>query len=179
MITPIEYTTQSNTQKNMGRQIQLFTTALDNDILCDYLQRNFDCIFYQSFASSIEELSINSFNDTFRADSPIYVYFKELDWTPEFSQTSTKDRLFYITNKSTAPIIEINKTNWETGDSGRIYWSKNFSGNPKYDIEKFERIYNEIIKWIKKNAVGQIKKSSVNLYFFKDAWTHQLDSKLF
>lgn len=76
-------------------------------------------------------------------------------------------------------LIEINKTNWETGDSGRLYWGKNFSGNPIYDIEKFERIYNEIIKWIKKNTVGQVKKSGVNLYFFKDVWTHQLDSKLF
>lgn len=150
---------------------------LDNDIFHDYLSTNFDCILYQSFASSKEELLINSFNDTYRTDSSIYIYFKAFNWNPEFSQTSTKDQLFYISNKSTAPIIEFNKTNWETGENGRLYWGKNFSGNPEYDMIKFERIYNEIIKWIMKNAGGHLKKSGVNYYYFKDAWTHQLAKK--
>lgn len=169
------FITTKSLVKFMGRQIQILTTQLDNDIFRDYLITKYDCIFFQSFAQSKETLFINSFSETYRKDSTIYIYFKTFEWIPIYNQTSTKDKLFYIKNKSSAPIIEFSKTDLETGKHGRLYWSKYFSGNPEYDVVKFESIYNNIIKWVKKNAGGHLKISGDNYYYFKDAWTHHLN----
>ena len=154
----------------MGRQIQIFTTALDNDLFRDYLKSKYDCLFFQSFSPSQETLYVDSFNETHRPDSTIYIQFKSFGWEPVYAQTSTKERLYYIINKSKAPIIEFSKTNWERNTHGRLYWTKFFLGDPDYDVVRFESIYNEVIKWVKKNSGGHLKVSGGNHYFFPDAW---------
>ncbi len=113
---------------------------------------------------------LDSFNSTFYPYSNIYIHFKAFEWLPEYAQTSTKEKLYYITNKSIAPIIEFTKSNLAEKTNGRLYWSKYFSGNPEYNILEFGIIYDEVVKWVKKNAGGIIKEQGSNLYYFKDAW---------
>ncbi len=154
----------------MGRQVQLRTTETDNDNFRDFLSSNYECKFYQSFAPTIEQLSLTSFSNTYHKNYGIKIHFTEFEWEPIFLRTSTKENLFYISNTSIAPVIEFSKTNWDTKQDGRIYWSKYFTGTPEYDIDKFEITYNEIVKWLQKNSPGQTKYSSTKTYFLKDAW---------
>lgn len=158
----------------MGRQIQVCTTESDNDVLRDYLLSKYDCIFYQRFAQTEASLLIDSFNECYLKESTILIYFKSFDWSPVIKQTSTKEQLYYIVNTSTAPMIQLSKTDWETGQHGRLYWSKNFSGEPEYDVDKFELVYKNLVKWVKKNAVGCIKTSGITIYYLKDAWERHL-----
>ena len=158
----------------MGRQIQICITPSDNDSLRDYLLSKYDCTFFQSFAPSEAELMLDSFNNTYLQESTIQIYFKSFDWSPVIKQTSTKEQLYYIENTSTAPVIQFSKTDWETGHHGRLYWSKYFSGNPEYDVDKFELVYKDLVKWIKKNAGGCIKTSGITIYYLKEAWARHL-----
>lgn len=158
----------------MGRQIQICTTESDNDIFRDYLLSKYDCVFYQRFAQTEASLLIDSFNETYLKESTILIYFKSFEWSPRTKQTSTKEQLYYLENTSTAPILEFSKTDWETGHHGRLYWSKNFSGDPDYDISKFESIYKDIIKWVKKHSGGSVKTSGITVYYLKDAWLRHL-----
>jgi hypothetical protein len=95
----------------MGRQIALCTTDEDNMLFQNYLNDNFNCAFFQSFAPSAEKLWLPSF-DQFADPSTIKIWNKDFGWDPIYSTTSTKEKLSYINNTSKAPIIELSKTEW-------------------------------------------------------------------
>jgi hypothetical protein len=156
----------------MGRQIALCTTDEDNMLFQNYLNDNFNCAFFQSFASSAEKLWLSSFDQFADPPCTIKIWNKDFDWHPIYSTTSTKEKLSYISNTSNAPIIELAKTQW-TPDrirTGRIYWSKYFMGSPDYDVAPFEKFYNKVENWFKKNAVGKEKYGGLNTYYLKHAW---------
>lgn len=158
----------------MGRQIGLCTTDEDNMQFQNYLNDNFNCTFFQSFAASPEKLWLPSF-DQFADTSTIKIWNNDFNWDPVYSTTSTKEKLSYISNTSKAPIIELSKTEW-TPDrirKGRIYWSKYFMGTPDYDVALFEKFYNKVESWLKKNAVGKEKYGGLNTYYLKHAWERQ------
>ncbi len=39
----------------MGKQIQIFTSEVDNDIFRDFLKANYDCQFFQSFSPTKDQ----------------------------------------------------------------------------------------------------------------------------
>ena len=163
----------------MGRQIQICTTENDNLFFQDFLRSTFDCAFFQSSASSIDQLQINSFKE---ANSPfgsqIFIWNKEFPWVPEFGQTNAKDK-FYLSDTSKAPLIEFTKTVWtENVEHGRIYWAKFFTSGPiTYDIIEFEKFYLNITKWFIRNAKGKSKWGGVNIYYLQDAWEWQIKNQ--
>jgi hypothetical protein len=156
----------------MGRQIQICTTDADNLMVEEYLNSNFDCQFFQSSAPSIEEIFIQSFNQTsYPFSTQILIWNKVFSWEPEFSQDKTPKRNYYISNTSNAPLLEFSKTLWSRNEHGRLYWAKYFtSGTIEYDINEFERFYEIVTKWFIKNAKGKVKWAGVNIYYFEDAW---------
>ena len=84
----------------------------------------------------------------------IYLWNKEFNMKPDFIEIK-KEYLYrtggkgrYVFNKTGKPVIEYSR-----GPISRIYWEKYFITNsPEYDIEKFEKWYNEVVMWIKKNC---------------------------
>jgi hypothetical protein len=163
----------------MGRQIQICTTENDNLLFEDYLRSTFNCIFFKSSASSINQLQINSFTE---ANAPfgaqIFIWNKQFPWIPEFGQTTAKDS-FYLSDTSKAPLIEFSKTVWTSNvNHGRIYWSKYFTAGPiDYDVTAFEKFYETITKWFIKNASGKTKWAGVNIYYLKEAWQRQIQNQ--
>lgn len=157
----------------MGRQIQICTTDSDNTLFQNYLQSNFNCIFLQSSAPTLDKIEINTFTETsFPYSTQILIWNKNFIWTPEFRQQKMKDGMFSISNISNAPLIEFSKTLWtQHNNHGRIYWAKYFTSGPiEYDITQFEKFYETITKWFLKNAKGKIKSAGTNIYYLEDAW---------
>lgn len=37
-------------------------------------------------------------------------------------------------------------------------------------MERFTQFYEQVVKWIVKNAVGKTKYAHINTYFLPDAW---------
>jgi hypothetical protein len=159
----------------MGRQIQICTTDYDNKVFECYLKENFDCIFFQTSAPSIEEIIIESFDKTSKAfNTKIVIWNKQFPWVQKYGQTKTKDS-YYLSNESNAPVIEFSKTDWSRNGHGRIYWTKYFTSGPiTYDLIEFEKFYNSVIGWFKKNSKGKIKWADVNIYYLEDAWNQYL-----
>ena len=143
----------------MGKQIQICTTDNDNLLFEDYLRSTFSCVFFQSSAPTINQLQITSFS---QAETPfgtqIFIWNKHFKWTPEFEQTTAKDK-FYLSNTSKAPLIAFSKTVWTQNKThGRIYWENILLPGPmEYDVNEFESFYQSITKWFTKNAKGKIK----------------------
>lgn len=159
----------------MGQQLQIFATEKDNERIRDFLINNYECEFYQDFSKTKEGLRINDFNETYHKTGKIRIHNKAFPWTPTYSQTQTDEKLFYINNGSLAPIIEFSKTDIELSIHGRMYWSKYFSGNPTtYDVQEFEKFYNLVINWVKKNSKGTVKWAGCNIYYLEDAWERKI-----
>lgn len=159
----------------MGRQIQICTTEIDNNRLEQFLKDSFSCAFFQSSAPSAAELMIDSFSATsYPFSSQVYIWNKAFEWTPEHSQANTEDRRYYLRNTSNAPLIEFSKTIPGHNEHGRIYWAKFFTAGPiLYDISEFERFYNDVTRWVIKNAKGKVKYAGANIYYLEDAWALQ------
>src|SRR5258706_16350157 len=96
----------------MGRQIQICTTDDDNLVFEHFLQQNFDCVFFQPSAPTVEKLAIGSFKETsYPFSSQIFIWNKAFPWAPEYKQTKTSDRqYYYLSNTYNAPLIEFSKT---------------------------------------------------------------------
>jgi len=160
----------------MGRQIELCTTDEDNMLFQNYLNDNFNCAFFQGSAQTIKRLWLTSFD---QSDLKINIWNKDFDWEPIYGTTSTKEKRRYISNTSNAPILALSKTQW-TPDrirNGRIYWTKYFMGIPDYDVALFEKFYNKVESWFKKNAAGKEKRGGLNTYYLKHAWDRYKNSK--
>jgi hypothetical protein len=163
----------------MGKQIQICTTDSDNLLFEDYLRSTFTCVFFQSSAPTIDQVQITSFSE---ARSPfgaqIFIWNNQFKWTPEFGQTTAKDK-FYLSDISKAPLIEFSKTVWTPNSShGRIYWAKYFTAGPiEYDVNEFESFYKSVTKWFIKNAKGKIKSAGINIYYLKEAWERQTQNQ--
>ena len=109
----------------MGRQIQICSTDNDNPAFERFLKHNFNCVFFQSSAPTMEELIIESFKETsYPFSSQIFIWNKAFPWTPEYGQTKTAERKYYLTNTSNAPLVEFSKTISNHNENGRIYWTK-------------------------------------------------------
>lgn len=155
----------------MGKQIQIFTTDEDNLAFQRFLESNYECAFFQSFAPTKDELQLTNINDTKHKDDVIYIYNTKFKWKPKYERTTTKEKDYYIENINEGPIIELSKTDWENNESGRIYWAKDFVSNKlKYNVGSFDVFYNEVTSWIKKNAKGKTKHSNINSYYLENAW---------
>jgi hypothetical protein len=137
----------------------------------EYLHNNFDCALFQSFASSEETIWIESPEALHDPYDTIKIWNRDFPWKPSYNKTS-RDQLVYISNTSFAPIIMLERPNWEIHRHGRLYWTKELSDSPEYHVEYFEKFYNKVAQWFRKNAVGKVKQNDVNVYYMRDAWKH-------
>jgi hypothetical protein len=161
----------------MGRQIQIASLESDNKLFEEFLKARYDCVFVDVFAPTKELLFKERLESRFKYAS-WYIWNKDFDWQPEFGQVGenavNKDMAgyYYISNRNDAPLIEFTKSNLDEKRYGRIYWSKGFSApnGLKYDVLRFTKFYEQVSRWIIKEATGKVKSSNVNTYFLPDAW---------
>jgi hypothetical protein len=157
----------------MGKQIATVMEREDEVRFLNFLKESSDIVLIEAFADTPESLWKNEFEPELRGHFNYYIYNKDFYWEPEYKQTINKDK-FYISNKGDAPLIEISRSKgFEINDTGRIYWAKNFAApcGLHYDVDKFSRWYDYIVKWVKKNSGGKVKYSSNSItYYLPCAW---------
>lgn len=83
-----------------------------------------------------------------------YIWNSRFDFEPEFTEIKKeyrKDGYGYSFHSSGKPVIEFTRSN--NNQEGRLYWEKYFTQRKlDYDVAEFEKWYNSVIKWIKKNC---------------------------
>ena len=98
-------------------------------------------------------------------------------YLPEYKQTIHDN--FYVCNTNIAPIIKFSRSNLSNNQFGRIYWGKDFSAPDglNYDIENFNKWYEQIVRWVKKNSPGKIRGGWIT-YCLPKAWEYLCDQSI-
>ena len=134
----------------MGRQIAIRLSREKEIEFSNYLKSNKIRIIFPL----CEEKKLYFFNEI-PPEGPylwqLHLWNEKFKFNPEFTEIKEeyrKDKYRYIHHVLTKPLIEYSR-----GQISRIYWDKDFGiSGREYDIEEFEKWYNEVVKWIKKNC---------------------------
>lgn len=161
----------------MGRQIAIALTRLDETAFLAFLRSQADISLIEGYAPSPGELWVDSFSSEWTGHFMYRIWNRQFPWAPTYAQTESDPYhqgnlgWYYIDNLSTAPVIEFSRSDVAKAKYGRLYWSKFFSA-PRgldYDVDSFSRWYDSVVRWIKRNAAGQVKHAWVT-WFLPDAW---------
>jgi len=153
----------------MGKQIAVVLAYDDEVKFLNYLKSCADITLIESKADTKELLYKSDFEKEFNNHFVYYIWNKAFQWQPIYEQDIYGK--YYISNISEAPLIEYMRSNIEKENYGRLYWSKYFAApnGLNYDVEKFNKWYEQIVRWIKKNAEGTVKDAWIT-YFLPSAW---------
>jgi len=134
----------------MGRQIPVLLSREKEKEFVRFLKQNNAVLIYPW--SEHKRLKIltelpptGSWNYFFDIWNKKFKFKAEFIKIKEEYRTREYKYAFHSTGK---PVIEYSR-----GEIPRIYWEKYFVTNkPEYNVEEFEKWYNEVVKWFKKNC---------------------------
>jgi len=144
----------------VGRQLQLLMDASDEKNLISFLRSTASIQIFESFAPSTDELWVDGFNSSFVGHHAYVIWNQGFEWQPEYGTVGPQAYdphhigWRYIANKSAAPILQVSRTNPISGQSGRLYWAKDFSApnGLAYDVVAFGKWVDSIWRWIRKHG---------------------------
>jgi hypothetical protein len=157
----------------MGRQIAIIMTEADEKLFLDFLSANYEftIVFGEALASEKDRF-LNCFDDISKGRK-YYIWNKRFSWIPRYGQNIYGK--YYISNTTGAPVIEFVRQQSipKAPDYGRFYLNSNglkYSGSvSEAVIALLEDFYNEIVKWIKKNAASKIGDKLCYTYILPNA----------
>jgi hypothetical protein len=161
----------------MGRQIAVALTPIDEAVFLDFMRGEADIKLIESFAPSKRELWVEDFAVELTGHWNYHIWNQQFPWTPAYSRVKGDAYHHehigwcYVANLGTAPVIEFSRSDVAQAKYGRLYWAKYFSA-PRgldYDVEEFSRWYDTVVRWIRGNTAGKVKRGWVT-WFLPDAW---------
>jgi hypothetical protein len=159
----------------MGRQLAVFLTIEDEQLLLDYLASIGNIVILtqpmDDTKGKIEEYITSSFSTAYYGHWMYWIWNQSFEWKPEFRWSDPRSQ-YYLANTGNAPLIEYCRSSVKENKVGRLYWAKYFSApnGLGYDVEKFSKWYDSLMRWMIKTAAGKTKYSNLNTYYFPDAW---------
>ena len=165
----------------MGRQLQLLMDANDEKTLIAFLRSTANIQIIESFAPTSDELWVEDFNSSFEGHHTYEIWNQTFGWVPEYGTVGPKAHdpshigWRYIANKSSAPLLEVGRTNQESCQSGRLYWAKDIAApnGLAYDVIAFEKWVDSIWRWVRKHG-RKIKELPLEPYVLPGAMEHLL-----
>lgn len=139
----------------MGRQLAIKFSEEKEREFVEFLNKNRAVLIYPWSKNK----KINIIKELPKA-GPFYWFYKiwnkNFPINPDFIEV--KKEYLYRTNGHKyaigtigQPFIDVIRN--DDKSVGRIYWEKYFTtNNPNYNVEEFEKWYNEVVNWIKKNT---------------------------
>lgn len=138
----------------MGRQIAIKLSKKKEDEFVDFLKEN-NCVLVYPWSKNKKINILKNLPKTESCGRVFHIWKKDFVLKPEFvmiKKEYRKNEYKYGLNDVGKPLIEFVRSEDKMG--GRIYWEKYFTtSNPEYNVIEFEKWYNEIIKWFRKNCV--------------------------
>ena len=159
----------------MGRQIPIVMTLNDEKLFLTQLKNIADFVLIEYFAETQEKLFVDSFNEELANHHTYFLWDKKLKWEPEFAHKQTKEKEVYIENTLSAPFIEFSRGHIfpiPTGTMyGRLYINTFPEENLPYEKVELIKVYDAIIKIIKKTSPGKFKYcNNWVTYFYPESW---------
>jgi hypothetical protein len=169
----------------MGKQIQVAMNREDEKEFLSFLRTTADIELFETFAPSINALWCEDFNDALNGHWSYTIWNKKFIWTPEYSsvgkQAHNPEHIGwkYVSNISTAPVIQVTRSDIRTGEAGRLYWAKDFAApyGLSYDIDQFTMWVEKIWRWIRKHGT-KVREIPLEPYVLSGAlreWKAQAD----
>jgi hypothetical protein len=159
----------------MGRQIAIIMTETDEKLFLDFLSANYEftLVFGEALSAENAENRFSNCFDDISKGRKYYIWNKKFSWTPQYKQNIYGN--YYISNTEDVPLIEFVRQQSipKAHDYGRLYLDTNglkYSENIiTEDIALINAFYNELVRWIKKNAVRKIGHKSWYTYILPNA----------
>lgn len=144
----------------MGRQLQLLMSASDEKSFIAFLRSTASIQIIESFAPTTDALWVEDFNPSFVEHHTYAIWNKAFSWIPQFGTVGPKAHepshigWRYICNTPSAPLLTVSRSNPLTGESGRLYWAKDFvaSNGLTYDVANFNQWVDAIWRWVRKHG---------------------------
>ena len=160
----------------MGRQLPVMMDRRDEAAFIAFLKSISEISIFESFSPSVEQLEVQSFSETRRGHRLYFVWNQKFPWRPIHAKVGTKAfnpemiGWSYISNKSSAPVLEVSRSCIETQEPGRLYWARDFSatGPLEYDQDSFSKWIDQIWKWVRRTASKQ-RMGAYEPYIFPGA----------
>jgi len=161
----------------MGRQIAVALTQVDEAAFLAFLRDQADIKLIETFAPTQADLWVDSLSPEWTGHFMYRIWNQQFPWLPTYGRTNSDPYhqgnigWYYIDNLNNAPVIEFSRSDVARAKYGRLYWSKFFSASEglDYDVDGFSRWYDSVVRWIKRNTVGKVKRAWVT-WFLPDAW---------
>jgi len=134
----------------MGRQIAVKLSREKEKEFSEFLKEK-NCVIIANWS---EKKRINVLKDI-PQDGPylrvLHIWNRDFSFNPSFVKIKKeykRSKYNYGFMSFGKPLIEYSRK-----PIYRIYWEKYFTtNNPNYNVEEFEKWYNEVVKWIKKHC---------------------------
>jgi hypothetical protein len=143
----------------MGRQLAVVLSDQDEADFLSFLNGSADIQIFRTSAPSRDGVFVDSFGPRGAWNWSYDIWNRAFPWEPILARTRLdlpdleRRGLYYISNKSTAPIIEYSRpVPGPDGMNGRIYWANDFSApnGLRYDVRAFEVWYESVFRWLRK-----------------------------
>lgn len=144
----------------MGRQLRVLMDASDERSFISFLRESTDIQILESFAATTEELWVEEFSPIYEGHHSYSIWNKSFGWLPEYGTVGPRAHdpkhigWRYVANTSAAPLLTIRRSNPSSGESGRLYWAKDFAAPHRlsYDAIAFEKWVDAIWRWIRRQG---------------------------
>src|SRR5262245_15332181 len=163
----------------MARQLPIVATARDEAELLKFIRTLSPIRVLIPFADQPESLWISDWDTQDIEGCGFSVWLESFPWEPEYKQTGgprcPKDRagFWYVSNTSTAPIIEISRPFPDSIHGRRVYSARDCCPTDGLtdDVASFNQIVDRIWNWVRRAGRRQkVGDKSSGPYFLQNAW---------
>ena len=140
----------------MGRQIAIAMTPEDEGGFLAHLRSTADVRFFGSFAPEPELLWTKEPPPPGTGHFFYGIWNANFPWQPEYGRVGPRAHdpsqigWYFISNQSSAPVLDWSRCDLGRRMFGRLYWSKPLSA--AYDVAEFEKWVNSIWRWIRQHG---------------------------
>ena len=115
---------------------------------------------FETFAPTPAELAVEDFSDALRGHWTYHIWNRQFDWVPEYglvgheSADAERTGWAFHRNASTAPFLEVTRSDLAGRKAGRLYWGSDFSAPDglRYDAPVFDSWIDSIWRWCRRRA---------------------------
>jgi hypothetical protein len=168
--------------RTMGKQVQVAMLEDDEALFLAFLREKAEIQLLEYFAPTPEKIFTEKMGPRDKGHWHYRIWNKSFPWTPKFAHVASDAKVVerrgwsYVANAGTAPLVEYSRHNFApNGSQGRLYWAKYFSApnGVDYDVESFERWYDSIARWIRKNG-RRDENDRMGRFHLPSAWAARM-----
>ena len=162
----------------MGKQVAVAMLEQDEAEFLGFLRSTATIRLFRWSAPTAETLSVESFADDRSVCWQFFIWNTAFPWEPSVRYVPADAPVVerrgwaYISNSGTAPVLEYDRHNFSDKNAGgRIYWAKYFVASKPltYDVADFERWYDRVARWLRKQG-RRITPESRGPYYLPHAF---------